>query len=306
MNKQASPVLVKSPLPSINGNPLQYSCLENPMDGGAWWAAIHGVAQSWTRLKRLNSSSSPFYMWDQNSSCLPSWKLSATAIISCLNVYNQKVWYLVVFLILLAFHPQIRQKFLENKDYIFTMLLPQTCTDDLFTENTSNAKPRLIPEDTEREWKLLSRVWLFATPWTIQSMEFSRQNTGVSSLSLLQGIFPTQGSNPCLPHCRWILYQLSHKGSPRIPEWVAYLFSSRSSQPRNQTGVSCIAGGFFTNWARRCIQIQSLEKLSIKWRWQICELMNLGRYNQFYRWVVEIQNMGNKFAQSDHINKCLI
>ena len=40
------------------------------------------------------------------------------------------------------------------------------------------------------------------------------QNTGVDSLSLLQGIFPTQGSNPDLPHCRQILYQLSHKGSP--------------------------------------------------------------------------------------------
>ena len=40
------------------------------------------------------------------------------------------------------------------------------------------------------------------------------QNTGVDSLSLLQGIFPTQGSNPGLPHCRRILYQLSHKGSP--------------------------------------------------------------------------------------------
>ena len=33
-----------------NGNPLQYSCLENRMDGGAWWAAVHGVAESWTRL----------------------------------------------------------------------------------------------------------------------------------------------------------------------------------------------------------------------------------------------------------------
>ena len=42
------------------------------------------------------------------------------------------------------------------------------------------------------------------------------QNTGVGSLSLLQAIFPTQGSNPGLPHCRWIFYQLSHKGSPRI------------------------------------------------------------------------------------------
>ena len=40
-----------------NGNPLQCSCLENPRDGGAWWAAFYGVAQSWTRLTRLSSSS---------------------------------------------------------------------------------------------------------------------------------------------------------------------------------------------------------------------------------------------------------
>ena len=60
------------------------------------------------------------------------------------------------------------------------------------------------------------------------------QNTEVGSLSLLQGIFPTQGLNPGLPHCRQILYQLSPKGSPRILEWVAYPFSSRSSQPNSQ------------------------------------------------------------------------
>ena len=41
-----------------NGNPLQCSCLENPRDGWAWWAAVYGVAQSWSRLKRLSSSSS--------------------------------------------------------------------------------------------------------------------------------------------------------------------------------------------------------------------------------------------------------
>jgi len=44
-----------------NDNPLQCSCLENPRDGGAWWAAIYGVAQSRTRLKRLSSSSSSGY-----------------------------------------------------------------------------------------------------------------------------------------------------------------------------------------------------------------------------------------------------
>ena len=41
-----------------NGNPLQWSCLENPRDGEAWWAAVYGVAQSRTRLKQLSSSSS--------------------------------------------------------------------------------------------------------------------------------------------------------------------------------------------------------------------------------------------------------
>ena len=53
------------------------------------------------------------------------------------------------------------------------------------------------------------------SPWNS-----SGQNTGVGSLSLLQGIFPTQGSNPGLPHCRWILYWLSHKGSPYL--WTSY------------------------------------------------------------------------------------
>ena len=72
------------------------------------------------------------------------------------------------------------------------------------------------------------------------------QNTGVGSLSLLQGVFPTQGSNPGLPHCRQTLYQLSHQGSPRTLEWGACPFS-RSSRPRNPIWLFCIAGGFFTN-----------------------------------------------------------
>ena len=98
------------------------------------------------------------------------------------------------------------------------------------------------------KWKVLSRIWPFAThsPWNSPG-----ENTGVGSLSLFQGIFPNQGSNPGLPHCRWIRYQLSHKGSPRILGWVAYPIFRGSSQPRNWTRVSCLAGGFFTNWAIR-------------------------------------------------------
>ena len=64
-------------------------------------------------------------------------------------------------------------------------------------------------------WKLLRRVRLLAAPWTIQSVESSSRNTGVGSLSLLQGIFPTQELSWSLLHCRWILYQLSHQGSPK-------------------------------------------------------------------------------------------
>ena len=68
--------------------------------------------------------------------------------------------------------------------------------------------------EVEVKWKSLSCVWLFATPWLYSPWNSPGQNTGVASLSLLQGIFPTQGPNPGLPHCRQILYHLSHQGSP--------------------------------------------------------------------------------------------
>ena len=66
------------------------------------------------------------------------------------------------------------------------------------------------------------------------------QNTGVGSLFLLQEIIPTQGSNPGLLHCRWILYQLSHQGSSRILGWVAYPFSrDLLTQESNQGLLYC-------------------------------------------------------------------
>ena len=106
------------------------------------------------------------------------------------------------------------------------------------------------------------------------------QNTGVGSHSLVKEIFPAQGLNPGLPHCRRILLSAEPQESPRILEWVAYPFSSRSSWPRNQTGVSCIAGGLFTNWAMlvcmpltimntsgtwvTCVSLAKLEKQNTK------------------------------------------
>ena len=73
------------------------------------------------------------------------------------------------------------------------------------------------------------------SPWNSQG-----QNTDVGSLSLLQGI-PNQWSNPGLLHCRWILYQLNHKGSPRILKWVAYPFSY--GFPRIRTGSPALQAG---------------------------------------------------------------
>ena len=103
------------------------------------------------------------------------------------------------------------------------------------------------------KWKLLSHIWLCnPMDYTVYGILQATILNEVGSLSLLQGIIPTQGSNPALLHCRWILYQLSHKRSPRIiQEWGAYPFSNWSSRRRNRTRVPCIAGRFFTNWAIR-------------------------------------------------------
>ena len=69
------------------------------------------------------------------------------------------------------------------------------------------------PTDCTMHGILQARILRFASPWDLPN----------------PGIFPTQGSNPGLPHCRQVLYHLSHQGSPRILEWAAYPFSMGSS-----------------------------------------------------------------------------
>ena len=86
---------------------------------------------------------------------------------------------------------------------------------------------KLKTKRTMWKWKWLSHVQIFVTPWLYSPWNSPGQNTRMGSLFHLQGIAPTQGSNPGLPHCRQILYQLSHKRSPRLLEWVQ--FSSAQS-----------------------------------------------------------------------------
>ena len=69
------------------------------------------------------------------------------------------------------------------------------------------------------------------------------QNTGVGHLFLLQRVFPIQGLNPGLLYCRWIFYQLSHKGSPRILEWVAFPFSRDLPYPGIKPGSPPLQAG---------------------------------------------------------------
>ena len=77
------------------------------------------------------------------------------------------------------------------------------------------------------------------------------KNIGGGCHALLQGIFSTQRQNPGPPYCKWILYRLSPPGQPKILGWVVYSFSRGTSWLRNQTRVSCIAGGSYTSWATR-------------------------------------------------------
>ena len=116
------------------------------------------------------------------------------------------------------------------------------------------------------------------------------QNTGVGSFFLLQGIFPTQGLNPGLPHCRWILYQGSHKGNPKCSEHFHYsmvgqthltqrLFYNKvlnvlcnllNTESENRVAVWVQTVGVFIvhhQWLLGCLgALGLLPLLSIKWK----------------------------------------
>ena len=89
----------------------------------------------------------------------------------------------------------------------------------------------VVPDSLRPQWLQPTRL---LCPW-----DSPGKSTGVGSHSLLQGIFPTLGSNPGLLHCRRILYRLSHQGSPRILEWVALSLLLGSTLESNQGLLHC-------------------------------------------------------------------
>ena len=107
--------------------------------------------------------------------------------------------------------------------FIVQQKLTQHCKTIIFQQKINSLVMNCVCAES------FSGVQLFA-PWTVThhaplSRDSPGKNTGVGCHALLQGIFPTQGSNPHLLHCRCILYCMSHQGSPRILECVAYPFS---------------------------------------------------------------------------------
>ena len=112
---------------------------------------------------------------------------------------------------------------------------------------------------TKVKWKSLSRVRLFVTLWTIRPWNSPSQNTGVGDCSLLQESFPTQGWNPGLPLWRWILYQLSHKGSPAAHQASLSFTSPRACSssrplswrchPTSGTPFSSCLQAFSASWS---------------------------------------------------------
>ena len=141
-----------------NGPPLQYSCLRNPVDRGAWWASVHGVAKSWTQLNT-------HAMW---------------RIINCshhvVNHIPKTDFFQTTSLYLLTPPNVIFQSpcFLRTMDAKEVLLWG--CKEKLETILRGNGAAEIgCWTQSSWKWKSLHQVWLFVTPCTIESMEFSRK-----------------------------------------------------------------------------------------------------------------------------------
>ena len=132
------------------------------------------------------------------------------------------------------------------------------------------------------KWKLLGRVRLFATPWTIYSPWNSPgQNSGLGSLSLLQGIFPTQGLNPGLPHCGRILYQLSHFTKRYI---IYSIYSYNQLIHMNNSSTLRILGKYIHNFLQNYLKINT-SVIQVLLAWNLIDLIiaNTGIFVQVWR-----------------------
>ena len=173
-----------------NGNPLQCSCLENPRDGGAWWAAIYGVTQSRTRLKRLSSSSqscfiktSEFLPRDCNSntryyiiSCIKSSAFTSNRIFFLLHNYHT-IDTILNLRIILQYYP-----ILKADNPFCAKVLSHLLISDSLRPHALQPTRLLCPQNSPGK------------------------KTGVGGQFPSPGDLLNQGLKPCLLHSRRVLY----------------------------------------------------------------------------------------------------
>ena len=149
--------------------------------------------------------------------------------------------------------PKLLLKILTGTEYIYTAFQGQ--------QRALFSSPSLEKHESESCSVMSNSLQTHGlySPWNSLG-----QNTGGGSFSLLQGNLPNPGIKPRSPRIAGVFfYQLSHKGSPRILEWVAYPFSRGSSRSRNRTGVSFIAGRLSTEGVNRHLCIEAGEKVKV-------------------------------------------
>ena len=184
-----------------HGNPLQYSCLENPMDRRVWQATVYRLAQSLTQLKWISMHRSVIWWWTKPYLTVPSVKL--------IFQFSQMAFYILGWLLLIC---EVGVSF--SQMYTFNLF-------NIYYQFPAIFQALILVMGIN--WKktvmnvLVSELCLilcYCMDCSFCQWNSLGKNTEVGSHSLPQGIFPTQGSNLCLPHCKWILYRLSHQGSP--------------------------------------------------------------------------------------------
>ena len=186
-----------------NGNPLQCSCLENSMDGGAWWAAVYGVAQSRTRLK-----------WLSRNRIARSYGNSMFNFLRNQQNVFQGSW--------TTLHSQ-------QSTWQFWNAVSSAFQDILLSMVPHSFYIRVYTYIYIKRWVKVTQSWLtLCNPMGCSPPGSSAcgilQARILEWVAVLQEIFLTQGLNPGLPCCRQILYHLSHQGIPYI--WQPLIFFS--------------------------------------------------------------------------------
>ena len=165
-----------------NGDPLQHSCLENPRDGEAWWAAVYGVAQSHTT--EVTQQQQLYLQWKPTQG--PTGNSAQCYVAAWMERAFGGEWIHIHVYWVPSLCPWNRHNIASS-----------VCVCSVASVLSSSLRP----------------------PWTIAhqallSMRFYRQECWSGLPCSIQGIFPTQGSNQCLLHCRRILYHWATRGKP--------------------------------------------------------------------------------------------